>query len=149
MGMFDYYLPQPPLKCRHCGGTLGEWQGKDGPRALFVWTQGVAAPTDQRVDDAYRARPEVRAAERLPERFEICTECESCRQWVEATGFCEHGVWVATARGRHLRSISSAAVRIDDRCRQCSRCAEAWEEEDPAARLAGCPSCGALTELPS
>ncbi|MBK8257874.1 MAG: hypothetical protein IPK82_35050 [Polyangiaceae bacterium] len=148
MGMFDWYEPQPTLMCRKCGAPLGRWQGKDGACALWVWRQGVVAPIDQEVDEECQAWLEVRTAERLPERFEIYTTCDHCDQWVDATGFCERGVWVTTARGRHGESVPIAATRIDKQFRQCARCTHVWEEaENPTVRLAGCPSCGALTNL--
>ncbi|WP_437540912.1 hypothetical protein WME97_25685 [Sorangium sp. So ce367] len=30
---------------------------------------------------------------RLPEHFEIYTECAQCRAWIEAEGSCEGDVW--------------------------------------------------------
>ena len=51
MGMFDWYVPDPPLKCPVCGTLLERWQGKDGPCALLVWKQGEAVPVAMRADD--------------------------------------------------------------------------------------------------
>jgi hypothetical protein len=93
MGMFDTYLPSPSLSCPRCGAPLCDLQGKDGPCGLFVWRQGVAAPADQPVDDECKLPVEKRDAFRLPERFEIYTECSECKLWVNATGVCEDGVW--------------------------------------------------------
>jgi hypothetical protein len=66
MGMFDTYFPRPPLSCPRCGAQLDDFQGKDGPRALFVWLQGVAAPSDQATDDDCKLPVEQREAFRLP-----------------------------------------------------------------------------------
>ena len=41
MGMFDTYKPAKGHKCPVCDEELLEWQGKDGPCALFVWSEGV------------------------------------------------------------------------------------------------------------
>jgi hypothetical protein len=146
MGMFDSYVPQPALQCPRCHGPLAGFQGKDGPNALFVWTQGTAAPSYQTVDDEWQLPPEKRSTLRLPPRFETYTRCDHCQAHVDVTGFCEDGVWTRCVFGRHLRSTAISARRIDARWRQCSRCAEAWEE-DPEMELSGCPGCGALTEL--
>ena len=97
MGMFDWYEPQPPVKCPHCDSTLSGWQGKDGPRGLFEWVQGCAAPARQRVDDEWAATDLARAALRLPEAFEVYTECAACKTWVRALGSCEHDVWTRVA----------------------------------------------------
>jgi hypothetical protein len=49
--MFDYYEPVPVLTCPKCGAELREWQGKDGPCALFVWRQHEPNPVGQRAYD--------------------------------------------------------------------------------------------------
>jgi hypothetical protein len=97
MGMFDYYVPRPSLTCPRCQAPLADFQGKDGPCGLFVWLQGIAAPSDQSVDEEWKLLPEKRGALRLPERFEIYTECSGCKLWVSAIGTCEDGVWARAA----------------------------------------------------
>ena len=93
MGMFDYYVPRPSLPCPRCQAPLADFQGKEGPRGLFVWLQGVAAPSDQRIDEECKIPPEKWRDFRLPERFEIYTECGGCKLWVSVIGICEDGVW--------------------------------------------------------
>ena len=57
MGMFDWYEPSGALSCPVCSAELSEWQGKDGPCALFVWQQGFAVPVDQNVVENARCQP--------------------------------------------------------------------------------------------
>ena len=76
MGMFDEYIPDPPLRCPACGSALDVWQGKDGPNALMVWRQGIAEPIDQSIDDEeVKLEPEQLAKWRLPKQFTIYTFC--------------------------------------------------------------------------
>jgi predicted anti-sigma-YlaC factor YlaD len=65
---------------------------------------------------------------------------------VDATGFCDDGVWRRTVPGDRLDSAAVDAVRIDEHWRQCSSCADAWSDETESD-LATCPACGALTRL--
>ena len=95
MGMFDLYKPAPPLSCPSCGGPLRQWQGKDGPCALFVWAQGVKAPIDQPIDEDLRFPAEERAAWRLPGTFRISSSCR-CGTKVHAEGRCQGDVWTHT-----------------------------------------------------
>jgi hypothetical protein len=95
MGMFDHYRPKPDIGCRVCGAAHLEWQGKDGPKALFVWEQGQLAPVGQLVDEECKILPEDRAEVRLPVRFEIYAECR-CSTFLGAVGVTEHGVWKRT-----------------------------------------------------
>lgn len=93
MGMFDEYIPDPPLSCPACGKELHGWQGKDGPNALMVWKQGQAAPSDQAIEDQeIRLQPEDLATFRLPEEFLIYTQC-CARFFIEADCACVQGTW--------------------------------------------------------
>src|SRR5688572_28673342 len=96
MSLFDYYQPVPDLCCPACGRTLeGEWQGKDGSRAMFVWRQGTAAPIEQRVDDDIRWSAAELSRFRLPPTFEIYTRC--CGSFpVEAECKTLDGIWSDT-----------------------------------------------------
>ena len=74
--MFDEYIPDPPLNCPACGKELEGWQGIDGPCALMVWRQGVAAPVKQQIaDEDVRLTAEDLDHFRLPEQFLIYTNC--------------------------------------------------------------------------
>ena len=95
MGMFDHYRPKPGISCSACGASELEWQGKDGPCALFVWEQGQSAPIDQLVDDECKLPPDDRAKHRLPPRFEIHASCR-CPTLLDAVGVTEHGIWTRT-----------------------------------------------------
>jgi hypothetical protein len=95
MGMFDYYRPKPDVSCPVCGASDLNWQGKDGPRELFVWEQGHAAPVDQLVDDECKVPPQERATKRLRSQFEIYAACR-CPTLLDAIGTTEQGVWVKT-----------------------------------------------------
>ena len=97
MGMFDWYEPRPPLACPKCNATLGEWQGKSGPCALFEWVQGLRTPARQVVDDDAALTPAEREQFVLPDDFELYTTCDSCDLWVDAQGSCDAGVWTQTA----------------------------------------------------
>ena len=90
-GMFDHYHPKPALLCPICGASGLEWQGKDGPCALFVWEQGQAAPVDHRVDDECKISLDDRAEIRLPIRFEIYAKCR-CPTFLAAVGVVADGV---------------------------------------------------------
>lgn len=91
--MFDYYKPRPDIACPFCGKKLADWQGKDGPCALLVWTQGVAAPVDQAVSEDARLGPEALAQFRLPNSFMIYTYCCGPHYPVEASCLAPEGVW--------------------------------------------------------
>lgn len=119
MGIFDYYVPRPPLTCPRCGVTIDEWQGKSGPNELLEWVQGLPAPVRQRVDEEWALSEAQREQLRLPETFEIHTSCENCRTWIEAEGACREGVWAGVNLVDPLEPPGLpngwGAVRGDDR----------------------------------
>ena len=95
MGMFDWFVPSGAPRCPECGSVLAQWQGKDGPCALFVWEQGHAAPVDQPLGE-FAIEVAEREQLRLPERFVIYSyDCEQ-HQPVEAVCACVDGVWSST-----------------------------------------------------
>jgi hypothetical protein len=121
MGMFDYFVPDPPIACPKCGKALSGWQGKNDPApALFVWKQGVAAPIDQLVDEECRALQESIPTFRLPdgEIWIYGGECE-CGFVADGDfrGSVENGVWkqldrsIETARRNKLRRIEKNQIR--------------------------------------
>ena len=78
MGMFDTYRPKGPPKCPACGHPLTEWQGKEGPNALFVWEEGIAYPVDQPVVEECKLPLERRMQWRLPASFTIYSyDCDT------------------------------------------------------------------------
>lgn len=96
MGMFDWYRPKPAQSCPACGKVLRDWQGREGPGALFVWEQGVTSPVEQPIDDDLRLPPEELATWRLPSRFRIYVHCR-CGKRVDAEGRCRDETWAETS----------------------------------------------------
>jgi hypothetical protein len=97
MGMFDEYIPDPPLPCPACGKTLADWQGEDGPNLLLVWKQGERFPIDCRLADEmyHQGKASFLRSGRhvLPERFEFHTDVCDCNHLVYGVGRCVDGVW--------------------------------------------------------
>ena len=95
MGMFDWYKPAEDLQCPVCKVSLNKWQGKDGENALFLWSEGSAAPVDQPVEEEWKISEAARAQFRLPEEFEIYSyDCEKHR--VTAKCKTRSGTWCET-----------------------------------------------------
>ena len=103
MGMFDYFRPNPDIGCPVCGQTDLEWQGADGPCALFVWVQGQASPIDQIASDDSRISR--RDSFRLPARFEIFADCR-CPTSLAAVGVTKQGVWTQTELLNPLNAVA-------------------------------------------
>ena len=96
MSMFDYYRPAHELRCPVCFRPLRDWQGKDGPNALFVWSEGHRAPLDQVVDEEVMLSTEQRERFTLPRSFVIYSyDCPE-HQPVEAKCETSNGVWSRT-----------------------------------------------------
>lgn len=93
--MFDTYKPAQAQKCPVCCNLLTEWQGKDGPCALFVWEESVAWPVSQEASDMNIAE-ERRIQVRLPEKFEIYSYDCGCPYPVNAICQTERGTWSST-----------------------------------------------------
>ncbi len=97
MGMFDHYIPDPPLCCPVCGSALDDWQGKDGPNALMVWRQGHTAPIDQAIEDEdIRLLSHQLAKFRLPPIFKIYEWCCGGHFALEAVCHTSDGIWSST-----------------------------------------------------
>ena len=94
MGMFDWYKPAGTLRCPICEVELQGWQGKDGPRGLFVWQEGLKHPIKQELEEELRGEYEDVRTVTLPEDFLIYTD--SCRHFMYAIGFCRDDVWYKT-----------------------------------------------------
>ena len=149
MGMFDWYLPDPPLPCRWCGAQLAEFQGDQGPCELLVWQERRPEPVDQRCDDQWRLPETVRQGLRLPSIFAIRGVCESCTNHSDFTCYTVYGTWIDTVLGCFdLLDHPIDARDLGAGWRQCTRCAShwAWPVE---RRLSECPECHALTTLVS
>ena len=111
MGMYDEYIPDPPLHCPVCGALLAGWQGYDGPNGLMVWKQGVAAPIDQPIDDDVRLDPGDLKKMRLPSTFTIHASCCSTKFNVEAVCKTSDGTWSQT----DLVTVETAQPKKDER----------------------------------
>lgn len=144
MGMYDYYAPDPPLSCRGCGQELTDFQGKDGPCELLVWTEGSAAPAKQLGDPDFRRPPDEIERYRLDQHAGIYTSCPACDAFTEATAFVESGVWRGTVHGYHPSPDIVTATFVQDLWRQCSACADAFEERLDRT-LSECPYCRNVT----
>jgi hypothetical protein len=91
MGLFDTYVPDPPLTCPMCRRILEGWQGKDGPCLLLCWRQGVQQPDKTAVDVDLDSVA-------LPSEFLLySSDCTCFEHGVEAVGRCaSDGVWRST-----------------------------------------------------
>lgn len=97
MGMFDDYIPDPPLRCPACDSVLEGWQGKDGPNALMIWQQGIAGPIDQAIEDEnVRLEPQQLSTFRLPDQFTIYTQCCGGSFFIDAECYASGGTWSRT-----------------------------------------------------
>lgn len=111
MSLFDFYTPDPPLRCPACNAPLADWQGTGGPNGLFVWQQGVRPPTGQLLEGEGRLEDSARAALFLPNVFKIRTSCCSSRFFVEAIGRAPNGTWTST----ELVTVDNAQRDKDER----------------------------------
>ncbi len=143
--MFDLYEPLSPLRCPHCAEIIQghRWQGKSGPNLLLVWREGRLSPVDEQCDEDLRMSADDRNSFRLPEIFDIYSECP-CGQHLRATGFCTNGAWDLTVMGDQQARQTIPADLVGDGFRQCTACAHAWFEPAP---IATCPGCKRITLL--
>jgi hypothetical protein len=118
VGFFDWYELQEPRTCALCGDPLdGEWQGKDGPCALFVWRQGLKHPVDQKVDDEVALTIEDRDTRTLPSEFAIYTFCRNDHAaWVSCS--CVDDVWVGAGPVTRYPPPSKFDTRAQRRARR-------------------------------
>ena len=106
MSMFDWYRPSHTYDCPVCHTPLHQWQGKDGPCALYVWQQGVPAPIDQACEEECRGSAELMAATRLPDSFTIYSD-ECGQHFVAASCRSIEGVWIETQLERSVSKLNS------------------------------------------
>lgn len=94
MGMFDYYQPKGDRLCPICHHPLVEWQGKDGPRQMYTWEEGKAAPPPGAYDPATMLA--LLKGESVEHTFEIYSY--DCPVHRPVLGICRavKGLWVET-----------------------------------------------------
>lgn len=103
MGMFDYYIPDPPLHCPVCNSALEGWQGKDGPCMLLIWQQESKIPVAHKLPEENIDNNKVFLESFvLPSHFEIYTDDCKCERLINAYGFCEDEVWCRSEIVTHL-----------------------------------------------
>ena len=81
MGMFDHYIPDPPLRCPRCEQDLSGWQGKGGLNLLNHWSQRSqnAVDTDWDEQDMVGTKEEFLSSQTHPDgEFLIYTDCSAC-----------------------------------------------------------------------
>lgn len=100
MGLFDHYLPDPPLPCPRCGRVLpSEWQGTNGSSFLYHWKQGSvsAIDTDLSEEDIACSRKDYLESAKHPDgNFLIYTHCEKCKGFIYAKTTVKDERWVST-----------------------------------------------------
>ena len=149
MGMFDYFIPDPPIECPRCDGFLTGWQGKhSGDIGLFVWQQGKATPLDQKVDPEARASELTLGGMRLAPEFDIyggeCTQC-GFKWWDSAWRVhcqTEAGVWTQT----EIIPTPTKADLIGRDWVMCKECLTSWRATGDKG-LYLCSSCQRLVNV--
>ena len=89
--MRDYYQTNDAILCPKCGREIYEWEGQEGPNALFIWLKGNKHPIDQRADEDCKLEEKDFIKWFLPEKFELWNTEGNCT--VVAEGMCENGIW--------------------------------------------------------
>lgn len=134
MGMFDWYEPEPPLRCPACQTQLKEWQSKEGPCGLFVWRPGAVAPHSQDVDEEWRHPNLVEV--RLPQRtIGIYTTCEGCQRWITALAFIRDGIWTHTELETPENALQRSDESIQDFRVRKTRLAELLAGKPPGSQV--------------
>jgi hypothetical protein len=111
MGMFDYYIPEPPLSCPVCHEPLSGWQGKDADCLLLHWRQGQRFPIKTDIEDLSKSLESFT----LPEVFEFYTwgGCK-CDRNIIAYGFTENGIWARSEIVTHLNFRPGTRTSLHD-----------------------------------
>jgi hypothetical protein len=104
MGLFDTYIPDPPLSCPVCGTLIERWQGYDADCLLFTWKQGQRHPIRHDwPEECVEDEQQFLQSHTLPASFAFYAwDCKCDRQPLAAYGFCEDGVWVRSEFVTHL-----------------------------------------------
>ena len=93
--MHDYYNPIPELIDPNTNEVLEDWQGKDGPCALFIWEQNKINPIDQFGDEDIKLSKDELNNFYLPKKFIIYTT-NSKGDFLFANCECKNKIWKKT-----------------------------------------------------
>ena len=150
MGMFDNYIPDPPVNCPKCGNTLSsdrhDWSGKFGPCGGYVWRQGHASPVDHPVDPEIQLSPGALQQIRLPDEFWIdCLRPCTCGYSLsrQMRGTTVNGTWATI----EFYPTPPSAVDAGDNVLLCPVCIDGWEA-DPGRSHYVCPKCKTIVRDP-
>jgi hypothetical protein len=102
MGMYDSYIPDPPLDCPVCGERLGNWQGKEAQCLLLTWKQGHRFPIKHDLGDWVENDKAFLESQTLPPQFAFYTYGCKCNRWISAYGFCDKNTWMRSEIVTHL-----------------------------------------------
>ena len=146
MGLYDNFIPDPPINCLTCGGSLSAWQGKPSSgSALFVWKQGIPHPINQNCDEGVRLAEEKRNDLRLPKTFCLygatCKDCGYCFPGSKVVGYCEHGVWAKT-----IVEPAHTASLVEENWIRCYNCENIWESVQAKTHDI-CPDCQNIVRI--
>ena len=129
MGLFDWFEPDPAIRCLKCKtGMISGWQGKHSGHALFLWRQGIAAPTNQLIDEECKIDVQTRDAKRLPVDEGVSIyygDCDSCgaifpfHLELEFTG----DTWTGFAESK----VVKYAEQVQELWLRCPDCLTAFE----------------------
>ena len=130
MGLFDWFIPDPPIPCPVCGGELTGWQGKHDENALYVWTQHVPNPVKQDGNpefDGGNTEGKRLNDGRIEFDYGACRKCgfDSWRADIhmQLVAVIENRVWTRTETDPPARP----GRFIDADWLQCPECANAWQ----------------------
>ena len=145
MGLFDWFQPDPPVRCLNCeSGVVKGWQEKHSEQGLFVWQQGQSAPVDQPIDSDCRIDEAFRDERRLPKNEALSIyygDCDSCGATfpfhlpLSFTG----DTWTGFGESRTVKY----GEQIRDGWLQCPLCSDILELSG-TRQMVTCPSCQVL-----
>lgn len=153
MGLFDYFEPNPPLKCPKCfKGEMVEWEGKHSSASLFRWRQGIPYPI------AFHVDPEIVPSDfqlsdvRLPQGETIYAYggvCDSCGFGLPGSFYSMvidtiDSVWKDFHFEDGHGNLPIMGQRISPSMIQCSQCCDVFCSED--STYAFCEECNRLVE---